>query len=62
MDLSIKFDTVKSGRSILYIEIMITKTNIVFLSLNLGRSSGPHEVPHNATFHLVSSLFAKVPI
>ena len=58
MGYSIKFDTVKSGRSIVYIkgsQVIISK-NIVFLSLMinivLANSADPDEMPHYAAFHL----------
>ena len=58
MELPIKFDTVKSGWSIVYIEgsqVIISK-NIEFLSLKidfvLANSADPDEMPHYAAFHL----------
>ena len=59
MEFSIKFDTVKSGKFIIYIEgsqAIISKKNIVFLSLKinfvLANSVYPDEMPHFAAFHL----------
>ena len=58
IEFSIKFVTVKSGWSILYIEgsqVIIPK-NIVFFSLKidfiLANSADPDEMPHYAAFHL----------
>ena len=52
MEFSIKFDTVKSGWSIVYIEEsqdIISKKNIIFLSLKidlvLANSADPDEMP-----------------
>ena len=58
MEISIKFDTVKSGWSIIYIEgsQVIIKRNVVFPSLKidfgLANSANPDEMLHNAAFHL----------
>ena len=58
MEYSIKFDTVKSGLSIVYIEGLqiITSKNIAFLSLKtdfvLINSAGPDEILPYAPFHL----------
>ena len=67
MELPIKFDTVKSGWSIVYIEgsqIIISKY-IVCLSLKIdfisAKSADPDEMPHDAAF-IRSSLIAKVPV
>ena len=58
MAFSIKFNTIKSGWSIVYIEankVIITK-NIDFLSLKinfvLANSVHPDEMPQYAAFHL----------
>ena len=58
MEFSIKFDTVRSGRSIVYIEglqVIISK-NIKFLSPKidsaLANSADPNEMPLYAAFHL----------
>ena len=66
MELSIKFDTIKSGWPIVYIEgseVIICKTN-VFLSLKINfvleNSEDPDEMPHYASS--APSLFVKVPI
>ena len=57
MEFPIKFDTVKSGWSIIYIEgsqVIILK-NFVFLFLKthfvLANSAGPNEMLHDAAFH-----------
>ena len=56
MEFSIKFDTVKSGWSIIYIEEsqVKIKTNFVFLSLKIGlaNSADPDEMLHDAAFCL----------
>ena len=66
MDFSIKFDTVKSGWSIVYIEgsqVIISKKSIVFLSMGGqwlsgrvldSRQKGPGFEPHQR--HCVVSL------
>ena len=50
-----KFGTVKSGWSIVYIEVIIKK-NIVFLFLKidlvLANSTDPDEMHHSVAFHL----------
>ena len=58
MEYSIKFDTVKSGWSIIYIEglqVIISK-HIVFLSLEIhfvsANNAGSDEMPPYAAFHL----------
>ena len=57
MEFPIKFDTVKSGWSIVYIEgsqIIIFKTIIIFslkVEFVLANSADPDEMPHNAAFH-----------
>ena len=55
MEFSIKFDTVKAGRSNVYIEG--SQVVHVFLSLNVififaNNSADPVEMPPSATFHL----------
>ena len=67
MELCIKFDTVRSGRSKIYKEgpqVKISK-NSVFLSLNidfvLASSADPDEMPHNASFHLGLYCLSKYP-
>ena len=58
MEISIKFDTVKSGWSIVYIEglLVITFKNIAFLSMKikfvLANSAYHDEIPPCAVFHL----------
>ena len=58
MEFSIKFDMVRSGRSIVYIKgsQVITSKNAVFLSLMfdfvLVNSANPDEMPHHVVFHL----------
>ena len=58
MEFLIKFDTVKSGLSIVYIEgsQIIISTKIVFLSLKISfvlvNSVDPDEMMHYAAFHL----------
>ena len=58
MEFSVKFDIVKSGFSIVYIEGLqiITSKNIAFLSLKtdfvLINSAGPDEILPYAQFHL----------
>ena len=58
MGSSIKFDIVKSVRSIVYIKgsLVIISKNIVFLSLKidivLANRADPDEMPHYAAFHL----------
>ena len=57
-DFSTKFDIVKSGWSVVYIEgshVVISKC-IVFLSLKtdfaVANSADPEEMPHHVAFHL----------
>ena len=54
MEFSIKFDIVKSGWSIVYIEEF--KNNIIFIFLKidfvLEKSADPDELLHYAAFHL----------
>ena len=62
MELSIKFDTVKSEWSIVYIEgLQVIISNIIFLSLKidsvLENSAGPDEMPPYAAFHLCHHCF-----
>ena len=59
MGYSIKFDTVQSGWSIVYIEgfqVIISKKNIIFLSLKidfvLANSANPDEILPYAAFYL----------
>ena len=57
MECSIKFDTVRSGWSIVYIEgsqVIISKKYLSFLKINfvLAKSADPDEMPHYAAFHL----------
>ena len=67
MEFPIKFDTVKSGWSIVYTEgsqVIIEKKN-VFLSLKidfvLANSADPDEMPHNTAFHLGLHCLPKYP-
>ena len=66
MEFPITFDTVKLGWSIVYIEgsqVIISKTNIVFLSLIislvLANRADPDEMPHYVAFHLGLQCFLK---
>ena len=59
MEFPIKFDTVKSGWSIVYIEgsqVIISKKYTLFLSLKinsvLANRADPDEMPHYVAFHL----------
>ena len=57
MEFPIKFDTVKAGCSIVYIEVsQIIISKNIFLSLKidffLANSVAPDEMPHEAAFHL----------
>ena len=77
MEFPIKFDTVKLGWSIVYIEgslVIISKKNI-FLSLKiefvlansagffvLANSADPVEMPHDAAFHLGLHFLPKYPL
>ena len=63
MEFSIKFDTVKSGWSIVYIEgskVIISKI-IVFLSLKtecvLANSAEPDEMPHVSVYDHYLSMY-----
>ena len=67
MEFSIKFDTGKSERSIMYIkgsQIIISK-NILFLTLKidfvLANSADPDEMPHYASFHLDLQCLPRYP-
>ena len=67
MEFSIKFDTVKSGWSIVYIEgsqVIISK-NVVFLSLKIdcskANSADPDEMSHYVAFHLGLHCLPKYP-
>ena len=53
MNFSIKFDTVKSRWSIVYIEGLQVIINFLSLKINfvLANSADPDEIPHYATFH-----------
>ena len=58
MEFPIKFDTVKSGWSIVYFkgsQVIISKN--IFLSLKidfvLGYSADPEEMPHHAVWHFI---------
>ena len=68
MEFFIKFDTVKSGWSIVYIkgsQVIISKKNMIFLSLKidlvLANSADPDEMPHYAAFHLGLHCLPKYP-
>ena len=67
MEFSIKFDTVKSGWSSVYIEgsQVIISTKIVFLSLKidfvLANSVNPDEMLHIAAFHQGLHCLSKYP-
>ena len=59
MEFSIKFETVYSGQSIVYIEwsqVIISQKNFVFLSMKidmvLADSVDPDEMQLNVAFHL----------
>ena len=58
MEFSIKFDTVKSGWSIVYTEgsqvIISPKTYFFSLKIDIGlaNNADPGEMPHYAAFHL----------
>ena len=55
MDFSLKFDTVKSGRSTVYIQgSQALFKNVFFLKIDvdLANSADPDEMPHYATFHM----------
>ena len=67
MECSIKFDAVRSGWSIVYIEgshVIISKI-MVFLSLKidfvLANNADPDEMPHYAAFHLGLHCSPKYP-
>ena len=67
MEFPIKFDTVKSGWSIVYIEgsqVLISK-NIIFLSLKISyvfpNSADPDEMQHYAAFHLGLHCLPRYP-
>ena len=68
MEFPIKFVTVKSGWSIVYIEgsqVIISPQNIIFLSLKidfaLANSVNPDEMPHYAAFNLGFHCLPKYP-
>ena len=67
MEFPIKFDTAKSGWSIVHIEgsqVIISK-NIIFLSLKIdfviANSVDPDEMPHYVAFHLGLQCSSKYP-
>ena len=67
MEISIKFDTFKSGSTIVKMEgsQLIISKNIVFLFLKvffvLANSAGPDEMPHFVAFHLGLHCLEKDP-
>ena len=68
MEHSIKFDRVKPGWSIVYVEgshVIILK-KYIFLSLKidfvLANGSDPDEIPHDAAFHLGLHCLPKYPL
>ena len=61
MDFTTKCETVKSGRSIVYIEVshhIISKINIVFRSLEIDFGKQTAQIMMNAAFHLNLYLFS----
>ena len=60
------FHTIKSGRSIVYIEGLQFPKNVVFLSLKifflLANSVGPDEMLHYTAFHLGLYCFVKISV
>ena len=68
MEVSIKLHTIKTGWTIVYIEgsqVIISKNNIVFLSLKIDFvlviSADSDEMPHYVTFHLGLHCLSKYP-
>ena len=65
MEFSLKFDTVKSGWSIVYTEgsqVIISKNIIfIFLKINfvMANSADPDEMPHLGKFHLSLHFLSK---
>ena len=66
MEFPIKFDTLKSGRSIVYIEGYNFQTSIIFLSEKIdfvfANSAGADEMLHFLDITSGSSLFAKLSL
>ena len=61
MTMSIKFDTVKSGRSIIYIEVSQVIVAQSFLKIDFNLANSADEMPHQSriTFRLVL-MFVKI--
>ena len=69
MEFPIMFDTIKSRWPIVYIDesqILISKINIVFLSLKidfvLANGANPDEMPTYVAFHLALHYLSKYPL